>query len=53
MNKQEFKTDHLLRDPRTGEAIPPKAQPGYYPGFSTLAQKQFWEKKLARSYLIA
>ena len=45
MRRQEIKTDHLLRDPRTGEAIPPKAQPGYYPGFSTLAQKQFWDKK--------
>ena len=50
---RQTKADHLLRDPRTGEAIPPKAQPGYYPGFSTLAQKQFWDKKLARSCLIA
>ncbi len=32
-----------LTDPRTGEALPPKEQPGYYPGFSTLGQKAFWD----------
>ncbi|MFL5814828.1 MAG: gluconate 2-dehydrogenase subunit 3 family protein [Bdellovibrionia bacterium] len=33
----------LPRNPITGEPIPPRAQPGYYPGFSTLSQKEFWD----------
>jgi len=32
-----------VRDPRTGESMPPRAQPGYYPGYSTLSQKAFWD----------
>jgi len=35
--------DLLLRDPATGEPLPPRAQPGYYPGYSTLAQRRAWE----------
>lgn len=31
------------RDPVTGEALAPKMQPGYYPGFSTLSQSPFWD----------
>jgi hypothetical protein len=31
------------RDPVTGEPLAPKAQPGYYPGFSTLSQSPFWD----------
>lgn len=30
-------------DPDTGEALPPRSQPGYYPGFSTLSQQSFWD----------
>jgi gluconate 2-dehydrogenase subunit 3-like protein len=30
-------------EPTTGIPLPPKAQPGYYPGFSTLAQQDFWD----------
>lgn len=30
---------------RTGEPIGPMAQPGYYPGYSTLSQKGFWDAK--------
>lgn len=30
-------------DPRTKRPLPPRAQPGYYPGFSTLGQKSFWD----------
>jgi hypothetical protein len=26
-----------------GAPLPPRAQPGYYPGFSTLAQQGFWD----------
>ena len=31
-------------DPTTGELLAPRAQPGYYPGFSTLAQRKFWDE---------
>ena len=31
-------------DPNTGEPLPPRQQPGYYPGYSTLGQKAYWEK---------
>lgn len=34
----------LPRDPSTGEALPQKPQPGYYPGFSTMAQAAFWDE---------
>jgi hypothetical protein len=30
-------------DPRSGSPLPPREQPGYYPGFSTLAQQSFWD----------
>ncbi len=33
----------LPRDAKTGEALQPKEQPGYYPGFSTLSQSAFWD----------
>ena len=32
-----------LVDARTGEPLPPKQQPGYYPGYSTLRQQAFWD----------
>lgn len=32
-----------LREPETGDALSPKQQPGYYPGFSTLAQQKYWD----------
>ena len=31
------------RDPKTGEALAPRDQPGYYAGFSTLSQSPFWD----------
>lgn len=31
-------------NPQTGEPLPQRAQPGYYPGFSTLSQKDFWDE---------
>jgi len=36
--------DLLPIDPTTGIPLPPRAQPGYYPGFSTLAQQRFWDE---------
>jgi len=32
------------RNPGTGEQIAPMETPGYYPGYSTLGQKAFWDK---------
>lgn len=31
------------RDPATGDPLPATAQPGYYPGYSTLGQQAFWD----------
>jgi len=31
------------RDPRTGRERPVAQQPGYYPGYSTMAQSKFWD----------
>ena len=31
-------------NPKTGERLPQRAQPGYYPGFSTLSQRSFWDE---------
>ncbi|HZU13374.1 MAG TPA: gluconate 2-dehydrogenase subunit 3 family protein [Chloroflexota bacterium] len=35
--------EHLPINPRTGEPLPPRPQPGYYPDFSTLDQQAFWD----------
>jgi hypothetical protein len=32
-----------LTDPATGASLPQRMQPGYYPGFSTLAQQAYWD----------
>ncbi len=31
-------------DPTTGQALLPRAQPGYYPGYHTLSQQNFWDE---------
>ncbi|MGH2447717.1 MAG: gluconate 2-dehydrogenase subunit 3 family protein [Chloroflexota bacterium] len=36
--------EHLPVDPQTGNPLAPRAQPGYYPGFHTLDQKDFWDE---------
>lgn len=36
--------DLCPRDPLTGKPLQPTAQPGYYPGFSTMSQKNYWER---------
>ena len=33
-----------LIDPLTGRTLTPKPQPGYYPGFSTLSQQDYWDE---------
>lgn len=44
-------THHDISDPSlrprdivTGEALPPRRQPGFYDGFSTLSQSPFWDQ---------
>jgi hypothetical protein len=37
-----------VRDPKTQQPIAPKRQPGYYPGFSTLGQKRYWDEATRR-----
>jgi Gluconate 2-dehydrogenase subunit 3 len=37
-------TSLLPRDAATDEPLQPTSQPGYYPGYSTMAQKAFWDK---------
>jgi len=38
------KTEVIVSNPATGEPIQPMAQPGYYPGYSTLSQQKFWDE---------
>jgi hypothetical protein len=44
MNKRDV-DDPRPVDPHTGVPLPPRQQPGYYPGFSTLAQQKYWDPK--------
>ncbi len=43
MIKPHTNTDRWIIDEETGRPMPPMEQPGYYPGFSTLAQKNYWD----------
>jgi Gluconate 2-dehydrogenase subunit 3 len=43
MTDTELKSDLLPMDATTGEPRPPALQPGYYPGYNTLSQRQFWD----------
>ena len=45
MSGQIATVDTRPVDRRTGKPIGPMAQPGYYPGFSTLIQQRFWDAK--------
>ncbi|MHB8754781.1 MAG: gluconate 2-dehydrogenase subunit 3 family protein [Candidatus Acidiferrales bacterium] len=47
----DSKHDGQLVNPKTGERLSPRAQPGYYPGFSTLSQKDFWDEATKRMVL--
>lgn len=37
-------SDSLPVDPRTGQPLPRRDQPGYYPGFNTLHQRNYWDE---------
>ncbi|HXR79013.1 MAG TPA: gluconate 2-dehydrogenase subunit 3 family protein [Bryobacteraceae bacterium] len=45
MNGASTGRKSLPIDPNTHEPLPPVRQPGYYPGYSTLAQQTFWDAK--------
>jgi hypothetical protein len=45
VNTDIVKVDTRPVDLATGKPIGPLAQPGYYPGFSTLDQQKFWDAK--------
>ena len=42
---------NLPIDRNTGHTLPAREQPGYYPGFSTLAQKDFWDEATRKKVL--
>jgi hypothetical protein len=42
-SEQNQNKDRWIRDEKTGQPIPPMEQPGYYPGYSTLGQKAYWD----------
>jgi hypothetical protein len=44
-------TARWVVDPKTGEPLSPRAQPGYYPGYSTLSQQPFWDEATRRVIL--
>jgi len=41
---QDSEIDRRPIDPRTGQPLTRRAQPGYYPGYSTLSQQSFWDE---------
>ncbi len=43
--------DRRPLDPKSGRPLPQREQPGYYPGFSTLAQQRFWDEATRRMVL--
>jgi hypothetical protein len=38
-------------DATTFQPLPPTAQPGYYPGYSTLSQQKFWDEATRRTVM--
>lgn len=51
MSKNSKSPDHRLLNPKTGEPLPEREQPGYYPGFSTLAQQDSWDEATRKKVL--
>jgi plasmid stabilization system protein ParE len=48
VNAREADSGVLSRDPVSGAAMSPREQPGYYPGYRTLGQQQFWDRTTRR-----
>jgi hypothetical protein len=44
----DFAEREPLTDPATGKPLMPREEPGYYPGFSTLKQKNYWDAATRR-----
>jgi hypothetical protein len=44
MKDTQTDRDFWVRDAKTGQPKAPVKQPGYYPGYSTLRQKKFWDE---------
>ena len=42
-NNHTANRSRWLIDPKTGNPMAPKHQPGYYPGYSTLDQRTYWD----------
>ncbi len=51
INPAKIKKSSLPLDPATRQPIQPTATPGYYPGFSTLDQQNFWDETTRRVVL--
>jgi hypothetical protein len=43
MSERPAEPDRRPVDPETGQPLERRAQPGYYPGYSTLGQQNFWD----------
>jgi hypothetical protein len=43
--------DRQPLDPKSGQPLPQREQPGYYPGFSTISQQKFWDEATRRKIL--
>lgn len=43
MIKPEAGTQNWVRDSKSGRPMTPKQQPGYYPGYDIMSQKNFWD----------
>ncbi len=43
--------DRRPYDAKSGAPLPQREQPGYYPGFSTLGQKRFWDEATRQKVL--
>ncbi len=48
MKSQEVDPARTPVEPTTGQYLEPMAQPGYYPGYSTLGQQAFWDAATRR-----
>jgi hypothetical protein len=51
MNSSPDSPERRPLDPTTGQPRQLTGQPGYYPGFSTLAQQKFWDEATRRKVL--
>lgn len=49
MIKTKESTENWVRDFRSGNPIPPKQQPGYYPKYRTMSQRKYWDEATRRT----